>query len=178
LVEARAGAAARSCTVAPMSANVFEPEWDVEQDEPPFTWRRARLGRQAGSEDLGASLFEIPPGASSFPKHIHYANEELLVVLSGRPTMRSLDSERELGPGEVVALPKGPRGAHRIDNRTGEPVRFLIVSTMNAPEVNDYPDSNKTWVRSYPPGAAPTDDAYELVLSKDAEVDYLDGERD
>ena len=55
--------------------NVFEPRFDAEQDEAPFTWRRARLGRQAGSEKLGASLFELPPGASSFPLHVHHANE-------------------------------------------------------------------------------------------------------
>jgi uncharacterized cupin superfamily protein len=70
-------------------ANVFEPEWDAEQDLPPFTWRRARLGRQAGARQLGASLFELPPGASSFPLHVHHANEEMIVVLSGRPTLRT-----------------------------------------------------------------------------------------
>jgi uncharacterized cupin superfamily protein len=159
-----------------MSANVFEPHWDAEQDKPPFAWRRARIGRQAGSERLGASLFEVPPGASSFPKHIHYANEELIVVLAGRPTLRTLDGERELEPGEAVGCPAGPRGAHRIDNRTDEPVRFLVVSTMNAPEVNDYPDSNKVWVRSYAPGGQPGDGEFEHVLSKECEVDYLDGE--
>lgn len=159
-----------------MSANVFDPHWDAEQDKPPFTWRRSRVGRQAGSDKLGASLFEVPPGASSFPLHVHYANEELIVVVAGQPTLRTLGGERELSPGDVVACVAGPKGAHRIDNRSDEPVRFLIVSTMNAPEVNDYPDSNKTWVRSYPPGAEPTEDAYELVLSKDAKVDYLYGE--
>src|SRR5437764_9785101 len=113
--------------------NVFEPAFDAEQHRPPFTWRRARLGRQAGSEKLGASLFELPPGASSFPLHVHHANEELIVVLSGRPTLRTLEGKRELGPGDVVACPTGRRGAHRIDNRSDEPIRFLIVSTMIAP---------------------------------------------
>ena len=161
-----------------MSANVFEPHWDAEQDKPPFTWRRSRIGRQAGSEKLGASLFEVPPGASSFPLHIHYANEEMIVVLTGRPLLRTLDGSRELAPGDVVACPVGPRGAHRIDNRGDEPARVLVVSTMNAPEVNDYPESNKTWVRTYPPGGTPAgDDEYELILRKDAQVGYLEGER-
>src|SRR5947199_35461 len=83
--------------------NVFDPDFDAEQDEAPFTWRRARLGRQAGAEALGASLFELPPGASSFPLHVHHANEEMIVVLSGRPTLRAIDSQRELSPGELVA---------------------------------------------------------------------------
>jgi uncharacterized cupin superfamily protein len=159
-------------------ANVFEPEWDAEQDLPPFTWRRARLGRQAGARQLGASLFELPPGSSSFPLHVHHANEELVVVLSGRPTLRSLEGSRALAPGEVVACPAGRAGAHRIDNPSDEPVRFMVVSTMHSPEVNEYPDSGKIWVRDYAPGAAPPD-THELdkVVPAEPEIDYLDGER-
>jgi uncharacterized cupin superfamily protein len=161
-----------------VSPNVFDPEFDAEQDRPPFTWRRARIGRQAGSEKLGASLFELPPRASSFPLHVHHANEELIVVLAGRPTLRSLDGERELAPGEVVACPPGERGAHRLDNRSGEPARVVIVSTMIAPDIATYPDSNKVWVRDYAPGAQPPPggSALDVLARPDPELEYLDGE--
>jgi uncharacterized cupin superfamily protein len=142
--------------------NLFEPEWDASRDEAPFMWRRARLGRQAGSERLGASLFELPPGAASFELHVHHANEELMVVVSGRPTLRTLESERELEPGEVVACPTGRRGAHRLDNRTSDPARVLIVSTMIAPELNEFPDTGEAWGRNYAPGAEPGPDAVDL----------------
>jgi uncharacterized cupin superfamily protein len=159
-------------------ANVFEPEWDAEQDEPPFTWRRSRIGRQAGAERLGASLFEVEPGSSTFPLHVHHANEEMLVVIAGRPTLRTLDGERELAPGEVVAFPAGRGGGHRIDNRSDEPARVLLVSTMNAPEVNEYPDSGKVWVRDYAPGGTPSsDEPLDKVLRADATLDMLEGER-
>ena len=157
-------------------ANLFDPEWDADQDEPPFTWRRARLGRQAGGEKLGASLFELPPGSASFPLHIHHANEELIVVISGRPTLRSLEGERELPPGEVVACPTGPVGAHRLENRGDEPVRVLIVSTMVAPELNEYPDSGKVRASSYAPGGDPGDAGVVLVNRPDDNLDYLDRE--
>src|SRR3954468_19317324 len=157
-------------------ANVFEPSFDAEQDKPPFTWRRARVGRQAGADKLGASLFEIPPGASSFPLHVHHANEEMIVVLAGAPTLRTLEGERELRAGEVVACPTGGRGAHRIDNRSEEPARVLIVSTMIAPEVNEYPDSGKIWARTFAPGGEPTDDALDVLARPDPDLDYLDGE--
>jgi uncharacterized cupin superfamily protein len=158
-------------------ANVYDPDFDAEQEKPPFTWRRARLGRQAGAKALGASLFELPPGASSFPLHVHHANEEMIVVLAGRPTLRSIDGERELSPGELVACPAGRRGAHRVDNRGDEPVRFLVVSTMNAPEVNEYPDSGKIWVRDYAPGGVPPDSSeLDTVVPDAPAVDYLDGE--
>jgi uncharacterized cupin superfamily protein len=158
-------------------ANAFEPSWDDEQDRPPFSWRRARLGRQAGSDRLGASLFELAPGSSSFPLHIHHANEELLVVISGQPTLRTLDGERQLEEGEVVAFPSGRTGAHRIDNRGEQPVRVLIVSTMIAPEVNEFPDSGKVWARTFPPGAPQPEEAVDiLVRPGDERADYLDGE--
>jgi uncharacterized cupin superfamily protein len=156
--------------------NVYEPQWDAEQDRPPFTWRRSRLGRQAGSEKLGASLFELPPGASSFPLHVHHANEELIVVMLGKPTLRTLKGERQLAPGDVVTCPTGRDGAHRLDNRTEESVRLLIVSTMIAPEVNEYPDTGKIWARNSPPGGAPAPDAVELIGRPEESADYLEGE--
>ena len=64
-----------------------------------FRGRRARLGRQAGSEHLGASLFELEPGKAPFPLHYHLGNEELLIVLSGTTVLRTPEGERELDGG-------------------------------------------------------------------------------
>ena len=119
-------------------ANVYEPEWDSDRDEPPYVWRRSRIGRQTGARRLGATLFEVPPGGTTFPLHIHYANEELLVVLAGRPTLQTLTETRALEVGEVVWCPAGREGAHRLTNDTDEPVRVLIVSTMHAPDINEF----------------------------------------
>ncbi|MEA2401341.1 MAG: hypothetical protein QOK00_1744 [Thermoleophilaceae bacterium] len=143
--------------------NLFEPEWDAERDDAPFRWRRARLGRQAGSRDLGASLFELPPGAASSPLHAHYANEELLVVVAGRPTLSDAQRNvRTLQPGDVVACPAGREGAHRLDNETDEPVRVLIVSTMRAPEINEMFEDGTFWVRDYAPGLTPDDPSLDV----------------
>ena len=144
-------------------ANVLKPEFDAERDEPPFRWRRAKLAQQAGARELGASLFEVPAGAATFPLHAHYANEELLIVLSGRPTLTGRDGDsRELEPGEVVAFPAGRAGAHRLDNETGEPLRILIVSTMKAPEINEMLEDESFWVRDYAPGRSPDDDSLDV----------------
>ena len=144
-------------------ANVLKPEFDAERDEPPFRWRRAKLAQQAGARELGASLFEVPAGAATFPLHAHYANEELLIVLSGRPTLTGYDGDsRELEPGQVVAFPAGRAGAHRLDNETGEPLRILIVSTMKAPEINEMLEDESFWVRDYAPGRSPDDDSLDV----------------
>ena len=143
--------------------NVFEPDWDAERDDPPFRWRRARLGRQAGARDLGASLFELPPEAASFPLHAHYSNEEMIVVLEGRPSLTTADgAQRELAPGEVIACPAGREGAHRLDNRSGEPARVLIVSTMRAPEINEMLEDGTYWVRDYAPGLTPEEPGLDV----------------
>ena len=103
--------------------NVFEPSFDDSSERSGFTSRRARLGRQAGAERLGALLYELPPGQSPWPYHAHLGNEELLMVLRGRPHLRTPDGWRELAEGEVVSFPVGERGAHQVQNRTDEAVR-------------------------------------------------------
>src|SRR3712207_5920461 len=87
----------------------------------------------------------------------------MIVVVAGRPTLTTVDSERELAPGEVVACPAGRSGAHRLDNRTGDPARVLIASTMNAPDINEFPRAGLAWARSYVPGTEPPADAVELT---------------
>jgi uncharacterized cupin superfamily protein len=148
-----------------MSPNFLEPEWDAERDAPPFGWRRAFLARQAGARDLGASLFEVPPGAATFPLHAHFNNEELLFVVSGRPTLTTREGERELAPGEVVAFLPGRGGAHRLDNHSDEPVRVLLVSTMRAPEINEMLEDGEFWLRDYVPGTDPPPDALDVRTS-------------
>ena len=143
-------------------ANLFEPDWDAERDQDGFRWRRALLGRQAGARQLGASLFAVPPGGATFPLHAHLHNEELLLVLAGRPTLVTEAGERELAEGEVVAFPAGPDGAHRIENRTDAEVRLVLISTMLAPEVNLMLEDGTAWVRDYVPGTEPPADAVDF----------------
>ncbi len=134
------------------------------------------MGRQAGARELGASVFELPAGGSTFPLHAHYANEEFLVVLDGGPTLRTLDGERALVQGDVVSFPTGRAGAHRIDNRTDTPARVLIVSTMIGPDVVEHVDSEKVYARSYAPGADPPPDAVEVMVKREDTRDFFEGE--
>jgi uncharacterized cupin superfamily protein len=154
--------------------NVFEPDFDADQERPGFTYRRARLGWQAGAERLGASLYEIPPGQATFPYHAHMANEELLVVLDGEPSLRTPSGWRELAEGEVVCFKVGEEGAHQIANRSESPARVLVVSTMIAPEVNVYPDSGKLMAATRAPGAK--GDGFQEAYRRDEATDYWEGE--
>jgi uncharacterized cupin superfamily protein len=152
----------------------LEPSFDDVSDREGFRGRRARLGRQAGAEHLGASLFELEPGSAAFPLHYHLGNEEMLVVLSGTPVLRTLTGERELAEGEVVALPVGEAGAHQIVNRSAEPARVLIISEMNAPDIVVRTESDKISAYGRPPGGA-GQGFDECYFRRDA-VELWDGE--
>jgi uncharacterized cupin superfamily protein len=154
-------------------ANVFEPEWD---EEGPGGSRRARLGWQAKTERIGMSLYELPAGAAPWPYHYQHGNEEMLIVLRGRPYLRTPDGWRQLDEGETVCFPRGPEGAHEVANRTDESVRYLLLSEMNAPEAIVYPDSGKVGVMSRPPGSRGDEDALAAWFRLADEVDYWEGE--
>ena len=121
-------------------SNAFEPEWQERRGAN----RVARPAAAAGSQRLGASIVEVGPGTLSSPYHFHHANEELLIVLTGTPELRTPDGLRELEPGEVVSFPRGPAGAHRLRNGSSVPCRLLFVSEMNLPDVVAYPDTGTT----------------------------------
>ena len=134
---------------------------------------RSRLARQAGSERLGLSLWEVPPGEAAYPFHYHYTEEELVVVLQGRPSLRTPDGWRQLEQGEVVAFPRGEAGGHQLVNRTEHTVRFLALSTSGDPDVVVYPDSQKLGAYERRPDGSGLRTMFRIG---DA-VDYYDGER-
>ena len=127
--------------------NVYGSDWDVTFSGVGM----ASITRAGGAELLGATVYELEPGAKWADLHIHYANEELIVVLAGAPTVHTLEESRELAPGEVVVCPRGRRGAHRLENARSEVARVLIVSTTLMPEIVEYPERNHVFVMTEAP---------------------------
>jgi len=153
------------------SANVFDPRFDEPREHPGFCVRRARLGRQVGSQRLGASLWDLPPGETAYPYHAHLGEEELIVVLAGRPSLRTPAGWRELEQGEVVAFPRGEEGAHQLANRSPTTVRFLAFSTNGEPDIVLYPDAGKVGVSERRPDGSGFGSYF---FAADA-VDYWEG---
>ena len=60
-----------------------------------------------------------------------------------RATLRTPEGEQELGPWDCAFFPAGEEGAHKVTNRTDEPLRVCIWSNRNPVGVSVYPDSNK-----------------------------------
>ena len=116
--------------------------WDDDWGEQPEDWsggggKSKRLVERGPL--LGASLYELARGNFGV-YHAHHGSEELLIVLRGRPTLRTPDGERQLEEGDVVHFPHGPEGAHGIRNDTDEPVRYIVAGTRVSPEIVEYPD--------------------------------------
>src|SRR5918912_259870 len=125
----------------PDEPNINQPQWDAEMPDAPFRAKAMRVGAHAGSQELGATLYEIEPGGAISPYHFHHANEELLVVLAGSPEVRTPGGPRRVAPGAVVAFPRGDDGAHAVTNPGPEPARVLLVSTMHFPDVAEHVDT-------------------------------------
>lgn len=124
--------------------NIANPSFEYDPDDPPgFRSGMARFGPELGAKQMGTSLYELPPGEALCPYHYEHAEEEWLLVLSGRPTLRDPDGATELEPFDLVLFPTGPDGAHGLRNRTDQPVRVLMYSTVFHPAVSVYPDSDK-----------------------------------
>ena len=154
-------------------SNLNDPQFDERRDQDGFRALRARIGYQLGTERLGISLWELPPGETAYPYHFHLAEEELLVVLDGTPALRTPDGWRDLAEGEVVSFLRGEGGAHQLVNRTDTAVRFLAISTNGEPDVVIYPDAGKLGAAERRPDGSGLKKFFRL----DDAVDYYEGER-
>jgi uncharacterized cupin superfamily protein len=132
--------------------------------------RAARVGPEIGATLMAGTLYELPAGQANCPYHYELSDEEWLVVLDGVLNVRHPEGEDELRAGDVACFRAGPEGAHKLTNRGQEPVRMLMVSTRTRPAIAVYPDSDKI-------GVFTEDRADNIMVRRDAGVDYWDGER-
>jgi uncharacterized cupin superfamily protein len=122
------------------------------------------VGKAAGAKELGASVHELLPGSTGFYLHAHYGMEELFVVLSGHPSLRTREGEEPLEPGDVVSCLRGPEGMHTFTNPTDEPARVLAISTQAIPEVVLYPERGKFGVATRDPFEPAPEGEYPGIL--------------
>lgn len=127
----------------------------------------ARFGPSIGAVQIGGTVYEIPPGASICPYHYEYGDEEWLLALTGTASVRHPGGEDELEPGDVVCFPPGPEGAHKVTNRTTEPIRVLMLSTKSPVSVAVYPDSDKI-------GVFPGRQEDTIMVRRESGVGYWD----
>jgi uncharacterized cupin superfamily protein len=151
--------------------NIHRPEIAHDESDPDgYHTGYDRLGPKIGASQLGATIYEMPPGQSICPYHYEYPEEEWLLVLEGTATLRHPGGEDDLEPGDLVCFPTGPEGAHKVTNRASDGnLRVMMFSTKAPTGIAVYPDSDKIGV--YPPNS---DD--RLMVRRESGVDYWDRE--
>jgi uncharacterized cupin superfamily protein len=145
-------------------AFAYDPE-----DPEGFRAGMARLGPRLGAERTGVTIYELPPGQAICPYHYEYGEEEWLLVLAGRPSVRTPDGVEQLAPGALAFFARGPRGAHQVRNDAGEPARVALFSEVVLPTATAYPDSGKV-------GVYTGDAAEDLIAERASGVSYYRGE--
>lgn len=141
--------------------NIEKLELGSCQGTEPYRYETDRPATKMGAKKLGFNVSTVPPGQFSCPYHFHHSEEELFLVLEGKAVLRQGDRFRELNKGDLVYFTTGPEGAHQIYNPTKETFKFLAISSMDAMEVAEYPDSKKIFVAKL-----------KKVFQGGAEVDY------
>lgn len=150
--------------------NLADPEFTYDEADPDgFHSGMFRFGTLLEAAETGASVYELPPGQALCPYHYEHGEEEWLVVLVGRPSVRHPGGVDQLEPWDAVCFPRGPGGAHQVRNDGDTTARVLMFSTVVLPTVTVYPDSGKVGVWTA------EKDADGLFRRAD-KVDYWDGE--
>lgn len=155
---------------SPQRVNIASPAFRSSPENPDgFRPRSMRIGALVGAADTGMSVYELVPGQAICPYHYENPEEEWLLVLEGRPTLRHPGGEEVLRPWDVVFFPPGPAGAHAVRNDADLPARVLMFSNRSAVAASVYPDSGKVAIWT----GIEHDD---IIVRRTSGVDYWDGE--
>lgn len=160
----------------PHVINLSEMAWDrINGPEGVLSGgQRKRVGMKIGAHKLGYSFFNVPPGKAAFPYHTHVGNEEMIYIIVGSGVLRFGREEIAVSAGDVIACPPGSDYPHQLINTGATDIQYLVVSTMEYPDISQYPDSNKIGAYATAAGGAQT--GFRALYLRDRNVNYYDGE--
>jgi uncharacterized cupin superfamily protein len=154
----------------PNVAGDSDVQWSEQYHGEKFGYRRKSLGSAAGGEELGCSLYEVPPGRRAWPYHYHLANEEAIYVLEGSGTLRIGGEEILVSEGDYVALPARAEGAHQLVNSSEAVLRYrrtsfryLTYSSPNAPSGVCSSRRTSRWITPATTGCDATIHAFRVM---------------
>ncbi len=143
-----------------------------------FGARIAPLSEVLGMSGLGAMFVVVEPGKRAFPFHNHLGNDEMFVILDGEGTYRFGSNSFPVKAGDVCAAPRGgPDTAHQLINSGSGPLRYIGISTLNDPDIAEYPDSGKFAAIGIAPGPSFFEAHIKHIGKREDALGYWDGER-
>jgi len=137
----------------------------------------AEVGEALGTKNIGAMYVQVDPGKRAFPFHNHLANDEMFIILEGTGTYRFGEHTFDIKAGDICHAPKGGKDtAHQIINTGQTTLRYLGLSTLQDPEVVEYPDSDKFSVLGIHPGEDYHTRYFGHIGRRSDVYEYWDGE--
>ncbi|WP_299553500.1 cupin domain-containing protein [uncultured Tateyamaria sp.] len=88
----------------------------------------------------------MPPGSRSSHTHWHQTEDEMVLILSGTPTLIENEAETDLHPGDAACWPAGEAVAHSLHNRTDAPVRYVVIGTRAPSDTVTYPGLDRVLI--------------------------------
>lgn len=137
------------------------------------------IGRALGTRNIGINVTVVAPGKCAWPRHYHFANDELFVILEGEGTLDYGKDQYPLKANDVVSIIAGTAVPFQVRNTSAGELKYLAISTLNHPDVFVYPDSDKIgFVAGGGPMRESADGSEKLVrfIRADHRVGYWDGE--
>lgn len=131
-------------------------------------FKRTMLGQLVGAELTGFSLYELPPGETTWAYHYELNREEWLLVIGGEVVVRTPEGDKTMRAGDVAVFPIGPAGAHQVRNESDAVARYAMPSPFAGEGyVAIRPDSNTALI------AGPD---FRQIVPLDESLDYWDRE--
>jgi uncharacterized cupin superfamily protein len=119
------------------------PHWKTRRGPGRHLRKQAEVGLLIGARKLGYQVFDVAPGNFATAMHAHSEEEELYVVFEGSGTIRFPFGEYPIRKGDMIALPVGERGTHRIQNTGRTNLIVLALANTASDDSVYYPDSDK-----------------------------------
>ncbi|MEO0914622.1 MAG: cupin domain-containing protein [Pseudomonadota bacterium] len=136
------------------------------------------IGKALGTENIGVNVTIVPPRSKAFPRHYHYHNDEMFIVLQGSGTLHYGEEAYPLEPFDVIHIAAGTGIPFQLANTSDDELYYLALSTLDPTDVFVYPDSGKMGIMAK---GAPFRDLSGEGLPRlmkfipgETEVDYYD----
>lgn len=152
----------------------------VNEERGRFQARFGLLGKALGTGKIGLNVTEVPAGKTAWPRHYHYNNDEMFIVLAGTGVLHYGDDDFPLAEMDVAHIEAGTGIPFQIENTGEVTLRYLALSSLDPADVMVYPDSGKIGIMSL---AAPHRNLsgeglqpFRRWIGQDMEIGYWEGE--
>lgn len=106
-------------------------------------YRAYLLSDAGGLTQFGAFVEVLEPGSSSSDQHYHETQDEFIYVLDGVVSLHEGDQVTEMAPGDAASFKAGTPVGHCLENRSDQPVTYLVVGTRSGDDVVRYTTKDK-----------------------------------